>query len=76
MKYKKFINRLGLDKIQDILNNAHTEAVYYVDEWTNKFGGIHGFCTDKMIVGVHNPHTHYKLKDLRLTLDSIIANNS
>lgn len=65
MKAQKLIDRLGVERVQDILNKAHEEAVYYVDEWTDNFGGIHGYCTDKLVVGIHNPHTHYKLTELQ-----------
>lgn len=60
-----FLVKHGTAKVQDILDNAHAEAVYYVDEWTDSFGGIHGYCTDKFIVGIHNNSTHYKLSDLK-----------
>ena len=65
MKSKKLIEKLGTEKVQDILDNAHEDAIYYVDEWTDNFGGIHGYCTDKCIVGIHNSHKHYKLDELR-----------
>ncbi len=63
-KSQKLIERLGVKKIRDILRDAHTGAVYFVDEWNDHFK-VHGFYSDKCIVGVHNPHTHYKLVDLR-----------
>lgn len=62
---QQFTELKGKAVIQEILNNANDDAVYYVDEWTNSFGGIHGYCTDKFIVGVHNRSTHYKLSDLK-----------
>lgn len=62
---KRLLEIKGRPAIQAILDNAHDEAAYYVDEWTNNFGGIHGYCTDKFIVGVHNKSTHYKLSDLK-----------
>ena len=64
MKHKKLIERLGAEKIQDILDNAHQDAVYYVDEWNEHFK-VHGYCTDKCIIGVHNPQTHYRLETLK-----------
>jgi hypothetical protein len=60
-----FLSEHGKEKVQDILNNAHNDAVYYVNEWTDSFGGTHGYCTDKFIVGLHNKNTHYKLDDLK-----------
>lgn len=65
MNCKSLIEKLGITKVQDILDDAHADAVYYVDEWTDNFGGVHGFYTDKVIVGIHNIHTHYKLSELR-----------
>lgn len=62
---RKFLNKTGHAGVIRILNAAHKEALYYVDEWTDNFGGVHGYCTDKFVVGVHNKHTHYKLSDLR-----------
>lgn len=64
MKHKKLVERLGVDKIQDILNNAHDDAVYYVDEWSEHFK-VHGYCTDKCIIGVHNTQIHYRLETLK-----------
>jgi len=65
MNVIKFAEKIGLGKIKDIVANAHEEAVYYVDEWTDSFGGIHGYCTDKFFVGQDNPNTHYRLSDLK-----------
>lgn len=67
MKAQKLIEKLGKDKVLDILKEAHSEAIYYVDEWNDHFK-VQGFCADKCIVGVHNPHTHYKLSDLHEAL--------
>lgn len=67
MKEQLLIEKLGIEKVQDILNNAHDDAVYYVDEWNEHFK-VHGYCTDKCIIGVHNAHTHYKLSALRNAL--------
>ncbi len=67
MKEQLLIEKLGIEKVQDILSNAHDDAVYYVDEWNEHFK-VNGYCTDKMIIGVHNPHTHYKLSALRSAL--------
>jgi len=67
MKEQLLIEKLGAEKVQDILSNAHDDAVYYVDEWNEHFK-VHGYCTDKCIIGVHNPHTHYKLSTLRNAL--------
>ena len=71
MKAQKLIEKLRAEKVQDILDNAHEDAVYYVDEWTDNFGGVHGYCTDKMIVGIHNPHTHCKLSELREAMETL-----
>ncbi|WP_180176674.1 MULTISPECIES: hypothetical protein [unclassified Acinetobacter] len=65
MNVSKFAEKVGLEKIKDIVANAHEEAIYYVDEWTDSFGGIHGYCTDKFFVGHSNPNTYYRLNDLR-----------
>jgi len=65
MNVLKLAEKVDLDKIKDIVANAHDEAVYYVDEWTDSFGGIHGYCTDKFFVGHDNPHTHYLLSELK-----------
>lgn len=67
MKAKKLIEKLGGKKVAKILKNAHQDAVYYVDEWNEHFKA-HGFYTDKCIVGVHNPHSHYKLSVLKQAL--------
>lgn len=67
MKAQKLIKRLGIKKISEILKEAHPKAVYYVDEWNDQFR-THGFYADKCIVGVHNPHSHYKLSDLETAL--------
>ncbi len=67
MKAKKLLEKLGVKGITKILENAHQEAVYYVDEWSEHFQA-HGFYTDKCIVGIHNPHSHYKLSDLKQAL--------
>jgi len=67
MKEQLLIEKLGAEKVQNILSNAHDDAVYYVDEWNEHFK-VHGYCTDKCIIGVHNPHTHYKLSALRNAL--------
>lgn len=64
MKHKKLLDRLGLEKVKDILKNAHDDAVYYVDEWSEVFN-IHGFYTDKCIIGVHNVSNHYRLECLQ-----------
>lgn len=69
MKHKKLVERLSVEKIQDILDSAHGDAIYYVDEWNEHFN-VHGYCTDKCIIGVHNPRTHYRLE----TLKRFIAN--
>ena len=65
MNVLKLAEKVGLDKIKDIVANAHDEAVYYVDEWTDSFGGIHGYCTDKFFVGHDDPYTHYRLSELK-----------
>ena len=65
MNVLKLVNKLGLEKIKEIVITAHDDAVYYVDEWTDSFGGIHGYCTDKFFVGHNNPHTHYRLSNLK-----------
>lgn len=62
---QEFLIKHGIGKVTDIIKNAHHEAVYYVDEWTNNFGGIHGYYTDRFIVGIHNRKTHFKLDDFR-----------
>ncbi|RIX01103.1 hypothetical protein D3X38_08525 [Acinetobacter baumannii] len=67
MKAKKLLEKLGAKRITKILENAHQEAVYFVDEWNEHFKA-HGFYTDKCIVGVHNPHSHYKLSVLKQAL--------
>ncbi len=67
MKAQKLIEKLGKAKISDILKEAHPDAVYYVDEWNEHFK-VHGYCADKCIVGINNPHTHYKLTDLQEAL--------
>lgn len=51
------------DVIQGIVDQAHPDAVYYVNEQSRVTGKM-GFYTDKLIVGVHNLHTHFKLDDL------------
>lgn len=68
MKHKKFFDRLGVEAITDIIENAHQDAVYYVDEWNEHFKA-HGYCTDKCIIGLHNPHTHYRLDRLQSILN-------
>ena len=65
MNVLKLVKKLGLEKIKEIVITAHDDAVYYVDEWTDSFGGIHGYCTDKFFVGHNNPHTHYRLSNLK-----------
>ncbi|CAM0623084.1 Phage protein [Acinetobacter baumannii] len=67
MKAKKLLEKLGAKGIKKILESAHQEAVYFVDEWNEHFK-VHGFYTDKCIVGVHNPHSHYKLSELKQAL--------
>ncbi|HAM65275.1 MAG TPA: hypothetical protein DCP65_05440 [Acinetobacter nosocomialis] len=67
MKVQKLIEKLGRDKVLNILKEAHPEAIYFVDEWNEHFK-VHGFYTDKCIVGVHNPHSHYKLSELKQAL--------
>ena len=61
MNVLKLADKVGLDKIKDIVANAHDDAVYYVDEWTDSFGGIHGYYTNKFFVGHDNYNTYYRL---------------
>ncbi|WP_353174133.1 hypothetical protein [Acinetobacter rudis] len=70
-KAKRLIKKLGVDKVREIVDKAHHDAHYYVDAWTENFGGVHGFYTDKCIVGVHNQHTHYKLSELKGALANV-----
>ncbi len=66
-KSTRTLSKISRLYLLSILESAHQEAVYFVDEWNEHFK-VHGFYTDKCIVGVHNPHSHYKLSELKQAL--------
>lgn len=68
MKHKDFIDKVGYEKVQEILEVAPKDAKYYVDEY-NQFFGVHGYYTDKCVIGLHNVHKHYLLYILRTYLE-------
>jgi hypothetical protein len=66
------IEKIGVEAAQWQIDNRHPEAVYYVDEWTDSFGGLHGYTSDKFYVGRDNPHNYYRLDDLEEALKWLV----
>lgn len=58
----------GAAAVQQIIDNVPCdEALWYVHEHSHVTGKT-GFYADKFYVGIHNPHTHYKIEDLKAAL--------
>lgn len=73
---KYLIKKLGVDKVESIINKAPAAAQYYADKWTDSFGGVQGYYADECLLGHHNPNTHYKLSELRAAVNAIRKQNN
>lgn len=68
---RRLIGKLGIDKVESIINKAPPAAQYYADKWTDSFGGVHGYYADECLLGYHNRNTHYKLSELKAAVNAI-----
>ena len=68
-KIEQFIEKVGNSAAWGIIHNAHPDAVYHCTEWNEHFK-CNGYETNKFIVGIHNPKTHFKLSDLKEKLQA------
>ncbi|MEW7834306.1 hypothetical protein AB2R53_12270 [Acinetobacter baumannii] len=76
MKPEQFIREFGLKKAREVVEGAPDGATYYVNEKSKIVVGLHGFYADGFCVGIHNPHTHIKISDLKRLVDSVdLVNN-
>ncbi|HFF2858391.1 TPA: hypothetical protein ACGCCS_000753 [Acinetobacter baumannii] len=71
MKPEQFIREYGLDKAREVVEGAPDGATYYVNEKSKIVVGLHGFYADGFCVGIHNPHTHIKISDLKRLVESV-----
>ncbi|WP_407495097.1 hypothetical protein [Acinetobacter baumannii] len=71
MKPEQFIREYGVEKAREVVEDAPDGATYYVNEKSKIVVGLHGFYADGFCVGIHNPHTHIKISDLKRLVDSV-----
>lgn len=69
MQIDKVLSKEDIEKVIERYENHKfkDEIKYFVleeSELSHKYNEK-GFFTDKFIVGVHNPHTHVKIEDLK-----------
>ena len=67
----QFIKENGVDKAREVVEGAPDGATYYVNEKSKIVVGLHGFYADGFCVGIHNPHTHIKISELKRLVKSI-----
>ncbi|WP_417212073.1 hypothetical protein [Acinetobacter venetianus] len=62
------VNLGGVTAVQKIIDDVPCEeAKWYVNE-ISSINGKNGYYADNFIVGIHNPHTHFKIEDLKAYL--------
>lgn len=58
----------GIERAKAIVEGAPEGATLYVHEKSKIVENLFGFYADGFCVGIHNPHTHFKLNDLRTAI--------
>jgi len=53
------------ERIIKCIDGVPGEAKWYVDKWTDSFGGIHGYCADKMFIGHDDQSLYYKIETIK-----------